>query len=258
MKRFAILLACLVVGVLKADQWHNIDEESKLGGRKLSEGYLLGKTVLVCKDRSMAGSMQSIWESFRTKPFILIGAFDSVPEGVTFPVYRGAGIEFAPAAPIYVVNAAGRVVYKGNDDRYATQAVVMALTDQISPKNGLQMRMFLDHELAFLPAHAYLRFADLKKRFPAVAQMYAAKEKELKAMAYIQEVAELVTFAAKAKDPKIFGAKEKGKQAQYVRLVKKAANDPKYLSLKEKVTEERLLQEVKNSIADIKFTAAEL
>ena len=258
MKISAFLFAALLTASLHAGDWHNIDEEHKLGGRKLSDGYLLGKTVLVCRDASFAENMQTIWDSFKTKQFILIGAYDSVPEGVTYPVYRGAGIEYAPQTPIYLVNAAGRVAYKGRDDRNATQALVMALTDAQAPKNITQYKLYLDHEIALLPAHAYLRFKDFKKRFPAEAKAYAEKEKAISSLPYIKEVADLVHFAEQAKDPKLFGAKDKAKQAKYVKIVKSAATDRKYLSLKEKVTDDRLLQEVKNSIADIKLTAANL
>ena len=253
---FFILLAFAVIDVFAACEWVNIDEAHHRGGRKLSAGYLQGKAVLVCKDPAMSEEMENIWESYANKQFQLIGAFKKAPEETTFSVYEGADLDGAPSSPIYIVDAAGKIRYKGKQTQNAIQALVMALTDSDAPKNAAELRRFFDFEYANLPAHALLRLMKLKKSDPAKAKPYLEKEKELLKLAEIKKVAELVEYARKIRDPQLFGAKDKAKRMKFEREVKAVATSQKYLSLKEAVQDERLKQEVKNSIADIKIAAA--
>ena len=261
MKRFLFTIAFIaaIPVVFAADvEWLNLEPENKLGKRKLSTDYLQGKVVLVCRDASFAEPVQSIWDSFSTKPFLAIGAFDTVPPGATFPVYRGAALADAPHTPLYVVNAYGKIVYRGKDDKSATQAIVGALTDLEAPRNAVMWKKYLAYELESLPAHAYIRLSDKKSKFKTEAKEYAAELKKLAAMSDMRKVVELVEFAKKAKDPMVFGDKDKMKQKKFAELVKSAAKSQKFLNLKETVKDAKLLREVKNALADVQLAAAAL
>ena len=138
--------------LLNAAVWVNLDEAHHYSGPSLTEKDLEGKVVLVdnwgvgCPPcRASLPRIQEIWQSFKSKPFVIIGshcqgkAADKVKELVdanklTYPMYEGAGLaEGAPsfkAIPfIYVVNHRGRVVYQGHSDRDATEALVTAIAD---------------------------------------------------------------------------------------------------------------------------------
>lgn len=69
--------------------WKNLEAENQLGGRKTSAGYLQGKVVMVCKDAGQASRMEAVWQSFKSKPFVLIGAWEKKADACTFPVRRG-------------------------------------------------------------------------------------------------------------------------------------------------------------------------
>ena len=138
--------------LLSASTWVNLDEDHHYSGPSLTEKDLEGKVVLVdnwgvnCPPcRASLPRIQQIWESFKNKPFVIIGshcqgkAADRVKElveanGLTYPMYERVGLaEGAPsfnAIPfIYVVNHRGRVVFQGHSDREATEALVTAIAD---------------------------------------------------------------------------------------------------------------------------------
>lgn len=254
------LAVAVCVGALAVEAgvgWKNVDAENQLGGRKASAGYLQGKVVMVYKGGEQMARMEQVWQSFKSKPFVLIGAGREKSAACTFPMYGGAGLASGePETSIYVVSPTGKVVYKGEDERMATEAVVTALTDFESPRSLTQWKEFLDFELENLPAHAYLRAAAFKKKFPAAAKEYDAKIKDLRAVKNVDKVAKLVSFAKQAKDMKDLGPKKKMIQAKMVRAVKDAI--PKYKPLLTTVDDERLLQEAKNSLADLKWKSAEM
>lgn len=274
----AVLLSA--VSLQAAVQWRNVDQAHYLAGRKASEGYLKGKVVLVdrwglgCPPcRRMLPRLEEIWRGFRTKPFVVLGGHckgwgdvegirNLVKDlGLTYSIYEDAGLAVGEPAfnsiPfLYVVDATGRVVYRGHDDRNATQAIVTALTDMESPRDIAQWRRFLDWELENLPGRALLRLNEFKKKFPKEAKEYAAKEKELLAIPDVKKLSELVEFAKKAKDVREFGEKKKVQRAKYEKLVKSAIDSAKYASLFES-SDPRVVQEAKNSMADLKWTAAE-
>lgn len=150
----ALLCAAVCVGV----EWKGLSDENWYSGRKLTPGSLRGKVVMVDEWGAMCGPciallprMEEIWNSFKTKPFVLLGSHrqrrdaEAVAElvkknGLTYPIYQGAGIEGEPSngggVPfIYVVDARGKVVYSGRSDRDALGAVVNALSDMPSPGN---------------------------------------------------------------------------------------------------------------------------
>ena len=276
---FLLIVAASLSLSASAVDWRNLDEEHHLAGRKASKGYLRGKVVLVdrwgvnCAPcRALLPRMEEIWQSFKTKPFVLLGGHckgwgdaDGVQSlvrelGLTYPIYQDAGLaalepRFNAIPFLYVVDETGKVVYRGRDERAATQAIVTALTDMESPRDAAEWKRFLDFELEYLPGKAFLRLAEFKKKFPAEAKAYAEKEKELKAIKDVKKLAELVDFARKAKDMRRFGEKQQMRQKRYEKLVKDALESPKYKPLLES-DNPFVVQEAKNCLADLKWTAA--
>ena len=277
------VLFTAILGVASLDAgvaWRNVDQDSYLAGRKASEGYLQGKVVLVdrwglgCPPcRRLLPRVEEIWRSFRTKPFVVLGGHcrgwgdaDGIRKlakdlGLTYSIYEDAGLavdepRFSGIPFLYVVDETGRVVYKGHDERIATEAVVQALTDMESPKSLEQWKRFLDFELENLPGRAFLRLGEFKKKFPAEAKEYAEKEKALKSVPEVKKLSELVDFAKKAKDMRAFDAKKSAQRQKFQKLVKDAISGTKYSSLLES-DDPRVVQEAKNSLADLKWTAAE-
>jgi len=272
----AIVAATMTMGA-SAVEWRNLDDEHHLGGRKTSNGYMLGKVVLV--DRwgakcppccAMLPEIEKIWQSFKTKPLVVLGGHcpgwggaEAVKERIaanslTYPVYEGAGLavdepKFDAIPFLYVVDETGKVIYMGRDDKLATQVVVSALTDMEAPKNVAQWKRFLDFELENLPGRAYLRMTEFKKKFPKEAKEYDAKFKELAAIPDVKKLSELVAIAKKAKDAPVFTAKQKTQKQKFEKFVKDSI--AKYESLKDS-TNPKVSQEAKNSIADLKWTAA--
>lgn len=266
-----------IASLAQAVEWKNVDPDHYLGGRKASEGYLQGKVVLVdrwgakCPPcRALLPRVEEIWKSFKTKPFVVLGGhckgWGSAEEvkalieanRLTYSVYEDAALavgepDFDAIPFLYVVDGTGQVVYSGRDERSATQAIVTALTDMESPRNLKQWRRFLDFELEKLPGRAYLRMQEFKKKFPQEAKEYSAKFKELEQVKDVKKLADLVAFAKKAKDSRVFSAKEKAKQQKFEKMVKGAIS--KYDPLKNS-DDPRVAQEAKNALADLKWTQA--
>lgn len=242
-----------------AVEWKNLDDAHRRGGRRISQGYLQGKIVLVCRDAGQHARMASIWDSLKTKAFVLIGAYAKAPEDATYPVYMDADLKRGgPDADMYIVDETGKVIFFGKDDRLATQVAVSALTDLDAPRDAKQWQRFLDYEFENLPAHAYNRLKTFSRLYPEEANAYREKAKELVKIAEVRNAAEFLAFAKMAKDPRSFAQHENGKQEVYEKMLESALTGPKYLSLKEKIKDERMLQEVKNAFADLKWTQAEL
>lgn len=89
----------------------------------------------------MLPRVQQLWESFKHKPFVVLGSHRGgksakvksllASKHVTFPVYEDASYVKCPRSVskypyLYVVNAEGRIVYRGHDERAATEAFVSA------------------------------------------------------------------------------------------------------------------------------------
>lgn len=270
-----IKIVCAVWSVLAllscgATEWRNIDQAHHLAGRKTSEGYLRDKVVLVVRwDVKSADADElltrcaELWESFKNKQFVLLGA-PILEEGsswkpstadLKFPIYAGAGIAKGEPAQgsFYVVDETGKIVYRGRSDRDATQAIVQAITDADAPKDVKMWCKFLDYEFTSLPAHAFLRMKDFRKRFPKDAKAYETKFSEIKKINDIEKVADLVAFAKRAKDPPVFNAKEKNKRRKYESLVKDILEKCRPLKA---VEDFQLQQEAKNALADLTWAAA--
>jgi len=254
--------------------WRGLDDPHRIGGRKVSEGYLRGKAVLVycwgCDDkasREMLPRMEEIWKSFKTKPFVLLAAHgagrgeaDAVKAFVeenrfTYPIYEGAGLsEGEPDVQgvpfIYVVDETGKVRYKGKDERLATERLVTLLTDMEAPKNVEMWESFLDYEMKVLPGRAYLRLSEFRKKFPNEARKYDEDYKRLKNDAEVQKLAKLVAFAKMAKDFDPSNKKTKGKVTRSkIGMAIQMYEEP----LVRKCKNELIVQEAKNAIADLKW-----
>ena len=267
----------VIASLAQAVEWKNVDSDHHLGGRKASVGYLQGKVVLVdrwgakCPPcRALLPRVEDIWQSFKTKPFVVLGGHckgwgtaDEVAELITehkltYPVYEGAGLatgepKFDAIPFLYVVDETGKVVYLGRDERTATQAIVMALTDMEAPKNVAQWKRFLDYELEHLPCRGYLRLRDFRKKFPKEVKAYESKAKELSAISDLKKVADFIEFAKKAKDPPVFGPKDKSKKAKFEKLVNDMVSKGEAFKAH---PDQRVAQEVKNALADLKWTQA--
>ena len=259
MVRFVVAFAAamLSVAVRASVAWENVDEGHYVAGRRCSEGYLQGKVVLVSRNPKAAQRMETIWSSFKTKQFVLLGSYAEAPKDVTFPVYESAKLlENTPGSAIYVVDETGSVKYCGSDDRAATESLVMALTDMDAPKSASQWMAFLDYEMTELPGRAYVRYLEFRKKFPMEAKEYAVKFAELAKVENVKKLAELVKFAKEAKDMHEFDPKkDKMRKKTFEKKIKDVIE--KYSFLKES-EDRRVAQEAKNALADLKWTLATL
>ena len=164
-----------------------------------SSGYLRGKVVCVdCRDygdksgvESMR-SMEEIWQSFKMKPFVLIGShrgeagaekIKRIAEGLklTYPIYRDADIvrtqEQRDADPertgyLYVVGSTGKVFYRGKDERRVQGVVASAVMAMRSPQTPKQWKYYIDFDVDVLPGRAYLEIEEFRKAFPKEAAAY--------------------------------------------------------------------------------------
>lgn len=277
MKTLSLVLLSFAVISAGAAEWRNVDSSHYLCGRKASAGYLLDKVVLVVRwgakndaSKELLPRVEELWSSFKSKPFVVLGGHvdgwggpdvvKTVAEEakVSFPVYADAGLAtnepaFVEPPFLYVVDESGKFIYRGTDDRLATQAIVQSLADQESPRLKKQWRRYLDYEFAHLPAHAYLRLKEFKERFPDEANEYLPQAKEMVKLEGLKKVADLVAFARRAKDAPKFGADEKDKREKFEALVNETIESCAPLK---GLADQRLAQEAKNAIADLKWTAA--
>ena len=131
--------------------WKGLEPENWYCGRKLTESALKGKIVMVyvfseSNEDSVAllPRIESVWSAYKSKPFVVIGSHRGGKSAkaaslikkskVTFPVYEDAGRTKEPGAGgrypiVYVVDDAGRMIYRGCSDLEATEAVVTAIPD---------------------------------------------------------------------------------------------------------------------------------
>lgn len=266
-----------IVSLAQAVEWRNVDAGHYLGGRKASAGYLQGKVVLVnrwgatcAESKALLPRIEELWQSFKQKSFVVLGGHCEGKGGadevkalidgkrLSYPVYEGAGLagnepKFEGTPYLYVVNEVGKIIYRGRDERMATQAIVTALTDMDAPRSVKQWKKFLDYELENLPCHGYLRLKEFHKKYPLEAQEYVPKAKALLEIPNLKKVSELVAFAKKAKDPPVFGPKDSAKKAKYQQLV---ADVISKCEVFKDHPDARVAQEAKNALADLKWTQA--
>ena len=262
---FSLILAA-VIG------WSGLEAENQIGGRKLSEGYMQGKVALVCRwgsgskeGREAIVRLQQVWQSYKSKPFVLLGSHidgeGSVlsakafvkDKGVSFPVYTEAGLE--KGAPIfekkpyfYVVDATGRVFYKGTDERRAEESVVIALTNYASPPDAAYWMRLIDSELDVLPGRAYMHMVEFRKRFPDEGKAYDDRVKELKARSEVVKMAQLETFAEKVRDFDPHEGKVKLRS-----LASKISTTARAYEPFKGHGDPLIVQEAKNCLADLKY-----
>lgn len=209
---------------LHAAVWRGLSEKDYYSGPKLTEESLDGKVVLVdcwgvnCPPcRALLPRMEQIWQSFKSKPFVLLGSHcqGRAPEKVaelvkanklTYPIYDFAGL--AQGAPpsggglpfMYVVNHRGKVVYAGRDERAATEAVVNALGaagGAISFTGEVELRKYkaLEKQLVLgKPMKSAI------KKLEADAKKGEAKAASAAAKAQAEEAAAILKAIAEAKE----------------------------------------------------------
>ncbi len=264
------LISSIVLATLVG--WTGVDKDDYLGGRKVSSGYLQGKVVLVNKwgadaeSRAQLSRLEQVWTSFKPKQFILLGSYcgNDAEEaqslvksaGLTYPVYRNAGIavkepEFDKTPYLYVVDAAGQVVYRGRDERLAEEAVVKAITNLGAPPTARYWQKLIDAEKDVLPGRTYLHLLEFRKHFPKESAAYAALYKELKAIRDIEKLAKLVEFARRARDYDPTAKRQKFKITKA--KIEMAMKNGESLKQHDNAN---VVQEAKNSLADLKWAAA--
>lgn len=277
MRGLLLLMAVCTVCSVRAAEWRNLDEEHHLGGRMASSGYLLGKVVLVdrwgakCPPcRELLPQVEEIWRSFKGRQFVVLGGHCAGWGGaeqvkalireknLTFPVYEDAGLKFGEpefdAIPfLYVVDATGRIVYRGREERTAREVIVNALTDLENPRDLAQWKRFLAFELENLPGLAYLRLTEFKKKFPAEAKEYASQFKALSARQEVKQLAALVEFSRKARDTQKIGPKDNAKRQKLKSLIEGVISKSKRLK---DSSDPKVAQEAKNALADLKWKLA--
>ncbi|MBR7180697.1 MAG: hypothetical protein IKD42_03705 [Kiritimatiellae bacterium] len=256
-------------------EWRGISGATYIGGRKVSPGYLRGKIVLLdCRDYGSEAevekikSLQSVWATYKSKPFVLLGSHrgkagdEAVKEvlkkaGVTYPVYRGAGITTGESEGrdsfIYVVENAGmRLAYRGQDEHKAQGVISGLIVADAVPPGPRMFKHFLHYELEFLPGKAYLRLKDFRERFPGEAAAYADEWAKLSSDEDLLELAKLVNLARLVKD------RDRSTKAS-ARVTPEIIDEAvaRYSRLKDNPNP-AFVQEAKNSLADLKWAAAAL
>ena len=259
--------------------WENLDEAHHLAGRMASSGYLRGKVVCVdCRDYGDESGvdamrrMEEAWRTFKMKPFVMIGSHRGAagPEkikriagdlGLTYPIYRGAGImrtkEQEGAGPertgfVYVVESTGRVVYCGKDDRRAFGVVASAVMAMKSPQTPKQWKHFIDFDVDVLPGRAVLEIEDYRKAFPAEAKEYDEVWRRFEADEDVMRVAKLERLTLQAKDYDFKDSSAPRLSAEKVQFAIDAFSDLK------KSRNEAVAQEAKNCIAELTWASARL
>lgn len=259
--------------------WENLDPAHHLAGRMASAGYLRGKVVYVdCRDYGdkscveAVRSMEEAWRTFKMKPFVMIGShrgeagaekIKRIAEGLglTYPIYKDADIartqEQKDADPertgfVYIVEATGKILYRGRDDRRAYGVVASALMAMRSPQTPKQWKHFIDFDIDVLPGRAYLELEEFRKLFPKESKVYDATWAKFSADEEIRRVAKLERLTLQAKDYDFKDTSARRLSAEKVDLAISSFAD-----LKESKNP-AIVQEAKNCIAELMWTAATL
>lgn len=279
MKRCLTLLIATVCSAAcfgaKPLEWINLDAEHHFAGRMTSSGYLRGKVVMVdCRDYGVrsciepARRMQSTWNTFKMKPFVLIGShrgeaggekIKRIAErlGITYPLYKDAA--FPPAESgeavngrIYVVEPTGKVLYRGVDDRRACGVVASVLMSMRSPQTAKQWKHYLDFYVDVLPGQALLALREFRKDFPEEAKAYDEAWERLSRDKDVVKLAKLVKLAHQAKDYDF-----SDREARRLSPEKIEFAIEKFSDLKES-SDPAVVQEAKNYLAELVWTSANL
>lgn len=269
-------MGCAIsLALAAAVAWSGVTPEKHIGGRKVSPGYLQGKVVLVdrwsmdCPPcRRALPRLEQVWRSYKGKPFVLLGSLcegggtlDAVrrqmeDDSLTYPMYEEAGLgdgepNFDSLPFYYVVDATGRIVYRGGDGRRAEEAVVSAITNLGSPPGAAYWRRLVEFEKDVLPGLALLHITEFRKAFPKEAAQFDADFKALKARPGVEKLAKLEAASRALKD---FDPTAKPAKLRDL-LAKTSAAIKKYEPLKSE-EDPVVSQEAKNCIADLMWTQA--
>ena len=252
--------------------WTGLEPDSHIGGRKLSEGYMQGKVALVCRwgldsqeSRESVSRLEHVWQSYKSKPLVILGSLTEgsgspakaktfvKSKGISYSVYSGAGLEkgapvFEKVPYFYVIDASGKMVYKGSDERRAEEAIVQALTNYASPPDADYWSRLIDSEIEVLPGRAYMHLNEFRKLFPGESKAYDDRFKALKARSEVVKMAQLETFAAKVRD---FDPNESKSNLQSMLSKLKSASKA-YEPFKGH-SDPFIAQEAKNCLADLKW-----
>ena len=287
-KCFVAITAIVIAAASPAAyEWENIGPSSKIGGRMISAGYLRGKVVLL--DRRDYGlpenaaairQLQSIWVSYKTKPFVVIGSHhgessrEKVEEnlktiGVTYPVYDDVRLSKPDATEqeleimqaawgktepsiIVVDSTLRRKLYSGRDERSAQGVIGSALMAISTPPGPKQYQFLLDWEIPNLPGRAFIRLKEYRERFPKEAAKFDAEFERMRSDNEIKRLAKLVELSRLVKDRD----RSSKKSARITPEILEKAIE-KYIDLKQS-DNPNVAQEAKNAIADIKWSEATL
>ena len=256
-------------------EWRNLDAASHFGGRMASAGYLRGKVVMVdCRDYGEkscvepARRLQAAWNTFKMKPFVLIGSHRGKADAekirriadrlaLSYPIYRGASYppaekEDAQNGWVYVVDATGRVLYRGVDDRRACGVVASALMAMRSPQSVKQWRYYLDFDIDVLPGRALNRLEEFRKAYPQESSVYDDAWRRLSSDGEVRKMAKLERLARQAKDYDFNDSSARRLSAEKIERAVEGFSDLKQSS------NPMIVQEAKNCIAELMWSAAVL
>lgn len=257
---------------------NTLNEENHLGGRMASNGYLLGKVLLIdCRDYSNpdasedVAKLEELWNTYKLKNFVLIGSHcgeGSMEEAqenirrwkVTYPVYgkiyapnpKAPGKE--PKRHLYIFDSTHQAcLYAGNEYVKAKGIVGEAIMTASAPITLKQWKFIIDAERKTLPGSTYLRLKDFRLQFPEEAEsMYGALWKECKNDREIVKLSKLVELSSNLKNCSPSDPKYKKLSQRMIESTIK-----KYEDLKNS-TNPNIVREAKNAIADMKFIAIKL
>lgn len=286
-KTVGACLSALFISALSADdsgtikkyepiEWNNLVPAKRIGGRMVSSGFLRGKIVMVdCRDYSKASSvqklreLQEIWDSFKTKPFVLVashrgGDIDVVKRrleelSITLPVYHEAAL--AKNEPgggwkgefTYIIGMTGRTLYYGLDLRRARAVIGSAVISSRIHTKASVFAHYAEWELSILPGRALNTLREFKETFPNEARVFSAELSKLEANEDIVKLAQLERIARQALD--YDPAARKGKKPLTAERVGLLIDF--YLPLKTN-SNERISQEAKNCLAELIWLKATL
>ena len=259
----------------KKREWRNISPSTRIGGRMVSPGYLVGKIVLLdCRDYGDPAqveklkTLQSVWATHKTKPFVLLGSHrgsagaDKVKEvmakaGVTYPVYRDAGLTTGEVDGykeiVYLVNSINlRVEYKGPDIHKAQGGISSLILAEAVPPGPQYYKALLRFELEHMPGKAYLRLKAFRENYPKEAARFNDDWLKLSTDDDVRELAQLVEISRLVKDRDRTTATSK-------RITPGMIEDAidRYSPLKSNKNP-AFAQEAKNALAELKWAAASI
>lgn len=262
----------------KTVELNTFGEENHIGGRMASNGYLLGKVLVIdCRDYSNPDvcddvlKLEELWSAYKYKNFIVIGSHcgegsaEKARENIehwklTYPVYERVyapnpkAPEREPKRHLYVFDSTHQAcLYAGNEYVKAMGISGKAISSSSAPTTLKQWKFIIDAERNVLPGSTFLRLKEFRLQFAEEAEMlYGDLWKEYKNDKEIVKLSKLVELSFNIKNCSPDDPKYK-KLSQ--RTVQSAIK--KYEDLKNSKNP-NIVQEAKNAIADMMFVSAKL